>query len=163
MWMVTAFTFYENISFIKYVPGDFENNYLIVSCVDVIGALVAGWIYQVINKPRLLFFTYSAIAAISSIYLIFETEGDEHSWALPINLGINRAGIIMNFTTVFMAHPNFFPTLFVATSLGISNFFTRILVILAPLFAESEPPLPQALMASLLIIQSLSALCLKDG
>ena len=72
-----------------------------------------------------------------------------------------RAGIIGNFTTVMMAHPSLFPTLFVATSLGISNFIARLAVIFAPLFAEAAPPIPMALVTSLLVFQSFLALFLR--
>ena len=45
IWIVTAFSYYVNNTFIKYVPGNFEDNYLFVNCTDVLAAFMSGLIY----------------------------------------------------------------------------------------------------------------------
>ena len=72
IWVVTAFSYYLNNTFIKYVPGSFEDNYLMVNFTDALAALVSGYVFQYMDKPRLLFFTYSAIGVFAgSYYLVF--------------------------------------------------------------------------------------------
>ena len=79
---------------------------------------------------------------MAGVCLLFIVDNDNPDWRVPYFVSLMRAGICANFTSVFMAHPEFFPTLFVATSMGISNFLARLMVILAPLFAEAPPPMP---------------------
>lgn len=152
MWIVTAFTYFVNNSFIKYVPGNFEDNYLLVNSTDVLAAMVSGLVYYYFDNPRLLFFTNSAIAALAGACLLFLVDEENPGWTVPLYVSVNRAGIIANFTVLDMAHPNLLPTLFVATSMGISNGMARLVVILAPVIAEAASPIPQALITCLLII-----------
>ena len=63
---------------------------------------------------------------------------------------------------MFVYHPKMFPTLFGATSLGISNLFARTIVISAPMIAEFDYPTPIVFFAALNIIAMSSSLFLKD-
>ena len=51
-----------------------------------------------------------------------------------------------------------FPTLFVVTSMGISNFVSRGFVILAPLVAEIAFPTPIIIFTALAILSGISAI-----
>jgi len=142
VWIITAFSFYLNNTFIKYVPGNFEDNYLAVSTTDIFVSLTAGYMYYNIPNPKVLFFAYSVVAALSMACMVLFVDHKHPNWTVPVYISLNRAGVIANFITLYMAHPTFFPTLFIATSLGISNLLARCAVILAPLFAEAASPVP---------------------
>ena len=64
--------------------------------------------------------------------------------------------------TLYLTHPDFFPTLFAVTSLGISNIVSRSMLIIAPIVGESEYPSPMILFCSLQMIGFLGALWLND-
>ena len=138
IWIITTFTYYLNNTFIKYVPGNFEDNYLAVSTTDILVSLIAGYLYHKFSNPRLLFFAYSVIAALSMACMVFFVDTEHPNWTVLVYISLNRAGVIANFITLYMAHPTFFPTLFIATSLGIANFLARSIVIMAPMLAEAE-------------------------
>jgi len=57
-------------------------------------------------------------------------------------VGLARLGVASTFASLYMAHPQFFPTLFAVTSMGISNLVCRIAVIFAPYMAEVSFPTP---------------------
>ena len=91
---MTGFTYYVNNTFIKYVPGNFENNYLLVNSTDGLAAIAAGFIYQYIDNAKLLFFTYSTISALAGLCLLFVVDDENPDWTIPLYVSINRAGII---------------------------------------------------------------------
>ena len=137
IWIITTFSHYLNNTFIKYVPGDFEANYLAVTTTDIWMSLLAGYLYNNFSNPRLLFFAYSAIAALSMACLVFFVDTNNPNWTVLVYISLNRAGITACFVTLYISHPTFFPTLFVATSHGIANFLARSIAVLAPLLAEA--------------------------
>ena len=110
IWTVTSYTYFVNNTFIKYMPGQFEDTYLMVNIVDVLGTLIAALVYTRFDYPKYLFFTYSTIAALGGLALLFLIDEENPSGMAPLFICSNRVGIIGSFTTIFMAHPAFFPT-----------------------------------------------------
>ena len=60
----------------------------------------------------------------------------------PFLVALARMGCNGALVTAWMTHPQFYPTLFCATSLAMSNFFARTFVILAPFVSEIAYPTP---------------------
>ena len=162
VWSVTTFTFYINNTFVKYMPGNFEENFLRVVTGDMIVTLVCSQIYQFVHSPKILIFAASAISATAMTCIVIFVDYKNPDWKVLVFAGLARAGIVSNFITLFISHLAFFPTLFAATSLGISYFIARSIVIMAPPFAEVASPLPEALVISLLIFNCLAVLCLTN-
>mmetsp|Transcript_27305 Transcript_27305/g.36541 ORF Transcript_27305/g.36541 Transcript_27305/m.36541 type:complete len:120 (+) Transcript_27305:1289-1648(+) len=93
--------------------------------------------------------------------LAFVDPEDPH-WTVTAFFIFNRAGIIISFTLIYLAHPTLFPTLFAATSLGMVNFSARLLVILAPEFAEIAYPVPELIIVTIQILMGLAVLYLIE-
>ena len=81
---------------------------------------------------------------------------------MPFFIGCCRFGVVGAFNGLFVYHPKMFPTLFGATSLGISNLFARTIVISAPMIAEIDYPTPIIFFTMLNIIAMGSSLFLID-
>ena len=83
-------------------------------------------------------------------------------WYVPVLVGLGRFGVVATFTSVYLTHPGFFPTLFAVTSMGISNLAARIFVIMAPLIAEVAYPAPVVVITILQIVGCVAAMFLIE-
>ena len=81
---------------------------------------------------------------------------------MPFFIACCRFGVVGAFNGLYVYHPKMFPTLFGATSLGISSLFARTIVISAPMIAEVEYPTPIFFFTALNIIAMSSSLFLID-
>ena len=102
------------------------------------------------------------IAALAGFGLLFAIDQKEPGMAGFVFVGFSRAGILASFLLLFQSHPTLFPTLFAATSMGIVNFITRIIVIMAPLIAEAAYPLPEIVIVILQVIMAFAVLFLVE-
>jgi hypothetical protein len=75
---------------------------------------------------------------------------DDVKW-VPVFITLAKGGIAANFTIVYIASAEIYPTLFSATALGINNFFARFITIFAPGIAEISAPVPMAVFCCLCI------------
>lgn len=80
----------------------------------------------------------------------------------PVLVALARVGVQGTFTSVWITHPKMFPTLFAVTSIGISNIFSRSVVILAPMVAEIGYPTPMVIFTVINLIAAVSSLFLID-
>ena len=71
-----------------------------------------------------------------------EEVAEEPGWTFIALIGLIRLTQHCGLVILCATHPTMFPTLFVATSEGLSNLFARIAVTMAPLLAEVDFPLP---------------------
>ena len=77
--------------------------------------------------------------------MVLFVDVDNSGVEMPILTACAHMGVSCAGTTLYLTHPDYFPTLFSATSLGIANFASRSFVILAPLIAEIDYPGPMIL------------------
>jgi len=81
--------------------------------------------------------------------MVLFVDVDNSGVEMPILTACAHMGVSATFTTLYMTHPDFFPTLFSVTSMGIANFACRSFVIPAPLIAEIAYPSPMILFVCL--------------
>jgi len=161
LWSIAAFSFYTNNTFIKYVPGNFENNVLVMTSTDIIASLSAGALLGHFSAKN-LFASYATMSAFAGASILMFVDPATPTWYVPFLVGLSRFGVVSSFTTIYLTHPSFFPTLFAVTSMGISNFAARLIVILAPLIAEVAYPLPIVIVTILQVVACVSALFLIE-
>ena len=77
-------------------------------------------------------------------------------------VGCCRFGISGVILGSWVNHAKMFPTLFVATSMGIAGIFSLIFVIAAPMVAELIFPIPVVIFTALSILAGVSSLFLVD-
>ena len=73
-----------------------------------------------------------------------------------------RMGLTAAFTAVYINHPKMFPTLFAATSIGITNLIARSIMIFAPFVAEISYPTPMIIFSILSFMAFLSSYFILD-
>ena len=96
-----------------------------------------------------------------TIILLFISSSNP-GWLFPALVACARVGVVGAFTAVWVLHPRMFPTLFAATSMGIANFASRGMVIIAPLVAEIAYPTPIIVFTTLTILAGCSSTFLID-
>ena len=69
VWTVAAFSWYVNNLFIKYIPGDFEDNVIVMTSMDLVSAALGGYISEKFGT-RQLFFAFGAISATAFLFLV---------------------------------------------------------------------------------------------
>jgi hypothetical protein len=157
IWMIVGFNYYLIGTTIKYLPGNFEYNMLAMVSSDMLICLIGGYLVRVGFQAKKLMSGYMLLAAVASISMVQFVEIENSGIEMPILVALARMGIAATFMTLYLTHPDMFPTLFAATSIGIANFVCRSCVIASPLIAEIEFPKPMVLFAFLAFIASVSA------
>ena len=84
------------------------------------------------------------------------------TWIFSILIAIARFGDTCCYAGIWIAHPRMFPTLFSVTSMGIASFFSRGIVIFAPMVAEVPFPIPMIVFTSLTAASGFTALFLIE-
>ena len=84
-------------------------------------------------------------------------------WIFPVLVGLARLGVVGTFCSLWISHPRMFPTFFAATSMGIANFASRSIVIMAPMVAEIAYPIPIVVFTSLTILSGISSLFIIEN
>ena len=77
---------------------------------------------------------FSMVMSLSGLIslCLYDPPFESINYGFMILVGLARVGTAGLFTTVWIAHPTFFPTLFTATSLGICSQFGMAVEIFAP-------------------------------
>lgn len=148
MWSAVSFCYYMIIFQLKYIPGNIYINSISSSLSEMVANILAGFLYKYL-KGKLSFIICFSIALVGGSLILF-LGVDDVKW-VPVFITLAKGGIAANFTIVYIASAEVYPTLFTATALGINNFFARFLTILAPYVAELDPPIPMAVFCSLCI------------
>ena len=143
LWTVTSFSFYCCNLLIKYIPGDFENNAIVMSGTDILSPTLAGVLIGNFSfSAKRLFILFSLTTALCTTAMIVTVDDEDANWTAPALIGLARSGMAASFTTLYLTHLSFFPTLFAVTSMGIANFVARSFVAIAPIVAEADYPKP---------------------
>lgn len=148
MWSAVSFCYYMIIFQLKYIPGNIYINSMSSSLSEMVANILAGFLYKYL-RIKLSFIVCFSVALLGGALILF-LGVDDVKW-IPVFITFAKGGIAANFTIVYIASAEVFPTLFTATALGICNFFARFLTILAPDVAELDPPIPMAVFCSLCI------------
>jgi hypothetical protein len=157
IWVVVTFNYYLIGLQVKYLPGNFENNMLAMVGSDIPASLFGGYLVRKGFAAKRLYMCYMLTSAMASLSMVLFVEIDNSGIEMPILAALSRMGCCATFMTLYLTHPDMFPTLFAATSIGIANFVCRTCVIPAPLIAEIEFPRPMILFTVLGVIATFSA------
>ena len=161
LWVVSAFNFFLCNLMIKYIPGNFQNNMLVMTSTDILGSLVAG-ILLAYYSPKKLFCSYYLLGGLAGLCMVFLVDKENPNWTVPMLVGLARIGVSCSFVTIYMTHPSYFPTLFAVTSMGIANIVTRVIVIFAPLAAELDYPTPMIIFTLLCFVACTASFFIND-
>jgi hypothetical protein len=96
-------------------------------------------------KAKTLIASYMLFSCLAALLMVLFIDSDNNGIEMPLLTASARIGCTATFTTLYLTHPDMFPTLFAATSIGIANFGCRSAVIAAPIIAEEAYPLPMTL------------------
>ena len=99
------------------------------------------------------FYGMSILGSVA--YMFVETDNNA---LIAVMISFIKFGVSGTYNIAFLANANLFPAIFGSTAFGICNIFGRIATILAPLTAETDPPIPMmtfTIMAAVGIIASL--------
>ena len=161
LWVVCAFSYFLCNLMIKYIPGDFQINTLVMFCADMVAAVTTGFLLSNFSATRLFFF-YFLLSGLAGACMIFTVDKENPNWSVPLLVSFARFGISCSFIQIYMTHPSYFPTLFAVTSMGIANIVTRIIVTLAPMAAELDFPTPVIIFTLLQFVACTSSLFIND-
>ena len=148
MWSAVSFSYFMIIFQLKYIPGNVYVNNMSSSLSEMVANILAGFLYKYLKIKTSLIVCFS-VALVGGALILF--LGVENVHWIPVFITLAKGGIAANFTIIYIASSEMFPTLFTATALGICNFFARFLTILAPGVAELNAPAPMAVFCSLCI------------
>ena len=162
VWITVAFNYYMINLQVKYFPGEFSINMMVMTASDIPACLLAGYLVTKFSPRRvfIIFFTLQSLAGISILTFISVSNP---GWTFPTLVGCARLGAVGAFTSTWLTHPRMFPTLFAVTSLGIANFASRSFVIFAPMVAEIAYPIPVVIFTSLTILAGISSLFIIEN
>ena len=160
-WIACAFNFYLTGILVKYFPGDFNFNNFVMFASDISGVLLAGYLCQK-WIPKVFFALFFGIQIFAGLSIVLFVDNGNPGWSMPFFVGCCRFGVAGAFVGVWINHAKMFPTLFVATSMGISNIFARVFVVASPMIAEVTYPIPVIIFTLLNILAAASTLFLID-
>lgn len=162
VWVVVTFNYYMISLQVKYLPGNFESNMLAMVSSDIPAALCAGYVVRLGIQPKKLIMSFMLLSAFASLLMVAFVDIENTGAEMPILTALARIGQSATFVILYLTHPDMFPTLFAATSIGIANFVCRTCVIPAPLIAEIDYPRPMILFTVLCTIAALGAFFVID-
>ena len=128
---------------VKYFPGKTAINVMILMGADIPASILSGILFGRYKAKTLflIFYTIQSLAGISILMLAF-FGGMYGTWIFSVLIAIARFGDTCCYAGIWIAHPRMFPTLFAVTSMGIASFFSRSIVVFAPMVAEIAFPIP---------------------
>lgn len=162
IWMTVSFNITMLMMQVKQMPGVFETNMLAMSCSDIPAAIFAGFMVRQGFRPKILIAYYALFSGLAALSMVLCVDIQNSGIEMPILTAFAKMGCIATYKTLYLAHPDFFPTLFAVTSIGIANLGARAFTIGAPLVAEIDYPRPMILFCSLQVITVISALWVND-
>ena len=162
VWVTTSFSYYMINLKVKYFPGDFNLNVVMLNLSDMFAYSIGGCLLRC-ARAKVIFsicFVTSAIAGTGII--VVSQRSDEVGWAFVMLVIMSRLGIAANFNVVYIAQAKMFPTLFSVTAMGIANFCARVSIALAPMIAEIHQPIPMSIFVTLTIITAITSLFIDE-
>lgn len=130
---------------LKYLSGSLFLNSVTTSCAEFVAKLTSAFFILKIGLRYHLISAY-ALALTGALLLIFIPK-PENEWWTSMFLLLTRYGTSMAIVGIYVGLVMLMPTSVVSTSIGICNFFARVLSMCGPLFAEFPEPWPCLSMA----------------
>ena len=145
VWIVGATSTFTLGIHLKHMPGNFEWNAQAVAIASAVGPIVAWVVLRYFRAKNVFSYAYGVAAAgfltIVSLYNE-DTPQEEAEVGVMLLIIVVFVSLLIGMTSVYRTHPMMFPTLFVATSIGISNLIAKSCVMAAPQMAELDYPTP---------------------
>ena len=141
IWVTVTFNYYMINFQVKYFPGDFGVNTIVMFGSDIPFCIMTGFMISFF-RAKVVFLMFYVLQIIAGLSILFLVNPNEPGVIFPALVSCARGGVLGVFVTVYITHPKMFPTLFSVTSMGISNIFSRSIVIMAPMVAEISFPTP---------------------
>ena len=95
--------------------------------------------------------------------LLIMLLGTSYVNLMPAFVLLANFGLAMGFNIAYIGTSTLFPTLFVGTAFGITNFFARLLTILAPMVSEMPTPYPMVIFCVLTLFAIFASCFLWTG
>jgi len=162
IWMTVSFNIMMLIMQVKQMPGNFEANMLAMTASDIPAALFAGFMVRQGFRPKVLIAQYALFSGLAALSMVLFIDIEDSGIEMPMLTAFAKMGCLAAYKTLYLTHPDFFPTLFAVTSIGIANLGARSFTIAAPLCAEIDYPRPMILFCALQAIMVVSALFVND-
>ena len=136
IWTGCTFSYYIISFLMKYLPG---NVYLNSSMLgfSALTYLLQDFLSKIFGAKELVRYSLS-LTFIGVIILSQFGEGTQYVYLYAFIIFLIRMAVNAAFGTVYVIHPELFPTQFLASSYGICNLTGRSLNIFSPLIIEAE-------------------------
>ena len=137
IWMATIFCYYLIQYQLKYLSGDIYVNTSLGAVSELI-AYFASYYMRTKTSLKVVLTTSFFISSLGMILISYlNTENNVALSAFCILL--SKFGVSAAVNMMYTANVQLFPISIIATTFGITNFFSRIFTILAPYVAELKP------------------------
>lgn len=169
VWVTTSFAYYLIGLQVKYFPGDFRINALVLQLSDMLAYSSAHCFLKCLKAKHIFSFCFVLAGAAGVLISIIgnrsqqSEEEIEVGWSFTMFVVLARVGISASFNLVYIVHARMFPTLFSVTSLGISNFACRIAIATAPMVAEVRTPIPMSIFASICFLTAVASFFINES
>lgn len=164
VWVTAGFNYYLLNFQVKFFPGNFNVNVMVMSLADMVGYGGSGILFKHVQVKYLFAgcFAMSGLAGLA-ILLTSSAGSDDAGVGFVLLIFAARLGISASFNLVFIGHPRMFPTLFSVTSMGFTNVFSRACTFFAPMVAEVDEPTPMIIFTVLCLVTTVASLLLREG
>lgn len=142
LWVICSYGYYSLTYVLKYLGGDIFVNAYTSALAEVIAKLSVSALVLHTGLKRLFILAFG-LGTIGTLLLCFSSQSSGSYVA--VSVFIAKFGFSQAFPANYVAVLLLFPTVLNATTMGICNFFTRLITILAPLFVELTPPIPMVI------------------
>jgi hypothetical protein len=140
IWLSAVFDYY----LISFMVNGFENVYtaaLSSAISDVLAYAISGLIFKKLGVSKSYSLCFS-ISLVGGLGILLWGLGHQESPAFMLLVFIAKFGIASTFNLIYLTHIFVFPTLFCTTAMGLCSFFSKVMTIFAPMFAQIEQPTP---------------------
>lgn len=112
----------------KYFAGNVYENSMVSSIADIVGTFGSLILYDRFGI-KYAFVACLSFSIIGGALILIWFEA---TYWMPIFVMFAKLGTASTFNLCFIVNTDLFPTLFSSTSIGICNFFARIITIMSP-------------------------------
>ena len=119
IWMTVSFNIMMLMMQVKQMPGDFEANMLAMTASDIPAALFAGFMVRQGFRPKVLIAQYALFSGLAALSMVLFIDIEDSGIEMPMLTAFAKMGCLAAYKTLYLTHPDFFPTLFAVTSIAI--------------------------------------------
>ena len=163
IWVTCSFNYYMMGYKVKYLAGDMNLNQMASLLAEALACISTGCLLRCFSAKGLLVSCFSLSAFAGIMIIIISAADSEYGSITAFFVLFAKMGIAGGFNIVYIEHPKLFPTLFSTTSMGMTNFISRLATVFAPLTAEVDQPVPMLVFSCLCIASVVCSLLLRSG